>query len=383
MSEPARQGMRADDPKRDQLEALLRSSADPDGFIPFDRFMEVALYGEGVGFYTRTGSPFGGEGDFYTAAHASPLFGRTLAERVKVVGSQVSSPGPFRVVELGPGDGVLAEEIVTALASDDRLRRRLEYVLVERSPSLALRSFERVAAVGDRFGIPVRAAGSIGADGPFRGVVLANEVLDAQPVRRLLWEDRGWRELGVRLEDHRIVRATGPLERVVPPPELPRNLDTGTVVEVSPMAEAIVRDVADHLVEGLFLAIDYGMEQSELVVAHPSGTLAAVARHRPVPDPMAAPGRTDLSVFVNFTSVRAAAHAAGLREVSFRHQAMALADWGLPRLLEEAARSAPSSEAEVRLRLSAKNLLFGFERFQVLELAPPLGPRELSDEPVR
>ena len=94
------------------------------------------------------------------------------------------------------------------------------------------------------------------------------------------------------------------------------------------MAEAIVRDVADHLVEGLFLAIDYGMDQSELVVAHPTGTLAAVARHRSVPDPTAAPGRSDLSVFVNFTRVRAAARAAGLREVAFRSQAMALADWG-------------------------------------------------------
>ena len=380
MSEPSRQGTLADDPERDRLESLLRSSANPDGFVPFDRFMEVALYGEGVGFYTRPGSPFGSEGDFYTAAHASPLFGRTIAERLKVVASRVSSSAPFRVMELGPGDGVLAEEVVTALAADDRLRQRFEYVLIERSPPLALRAFERVVAAGERFGVPVRAAGDLGADGPFCGVVLANEVLDAQPVRRLLRTDDGWSELGVRLEDHRVVRAIGPLERSVPPPELPAELEPGTVLEVSPMAEAIVRDVADHLVAGLFVVIDYGMEQSELVVAHPSGTLAAVARHRSVSDPMAAPGRSDLSVFVNFTRVRAAARASGLREVSFRSQAMALADWGLPGLLEEAVRGAPTVEAQVRLQLSAKNLLFGFDRFQVLELAPP-GSSGLSAGP--
>jgi len=95
-----------------------------------------------------------------------------------------------------------------------------------------------------------------------------------------------------------------------------------------------------------------------------------VRGHRSVRDPLATPGATDLSVFVNFTRVRAVATAAGLQELAFRRQAEALGDWGFPRLLEEALRAAPSAEAEVRVRLSAKNLLFGFERFRALELAP-------------
>src|SRR5208283_6157400 len=106
------------------------------------------------------------------------------------------------------------------------------------------------------------------------------------------------------------------------------------------------------------------------VTAHRSGTLTAVRRHRFVDDPFAEPGTSDLSVFVNFTRVRAAAARAGLREVAFRRQAEALGEWGFPRLLEEAIRAAPSTEAEVRTRLAAKNLLFGFERFCALELAP-------------
>jgi len=372
MTEPAREPSSAEDPsRRERVLSLLRRAADPDGFVPFDRFMDVALYGEDVGFYTREGSPFGPEGDYYTAAHASPLFGRTIAERVRSVVAETPPGPPFRVLEIGPGDGTLGEGVLNGLAQDRAVAERVEYVLVDRSPALSVRAYERVSTAGRSLGIPVTAAGGVGADGPFQGVVLANEVLDAQPARRLLWDGERWQEVGVRLTHDGFVPATGPRHRGVPPPDLPRAPDPGTIVEVSPLAEALLREVADHLLAGLFLVLDYGMEESELVTAHRSGTLTAVRRHRFVDDPFAEPGTSDLSVFVNFTRVRAAAARAGLREVAFRRQAEALGEWGFPRLLEEAIRAAPSTEAEVRVRLAAKNLLFGFERFHALELAPP------------
>lgn len=371
MTDLARPDSSGDEARREVVQELLRRASDSDGFVPFDRFMEIALYGEKVGFYAREGSPFGREGDYYTAAHASPLFGRAIAERVRSVVAASPKGLAFRVLEIGPGDGALGESVLAGLAVDAAVRKRAEYVLVDRSPTLTLRAFERVSGAGRSAGIPVRGASGVGADGPFHGVVLANEVLDAQPARRLLWDQGRWKEIGVRLTDHGFVPATALSDRPVPPPELPRNPAPGTVIEVSPMAEAILREVADHLVTGLFLVLDYGMEESELVLAHPSGTLAAVRRHRFVDDPFADPGTSDLSVFVNFTRVRAAAATAGLREVAFRRQAEALASWGFPRLLEEAIRSAPSAEAEVRVRLAAKSLLFGFERFHALELAPP------------
>jgi SAM-dependent MidA family methyltransferase len=372
MTEPADRTPSAEDSsRRERVQELLRRSADPDGFVPFDRFMEVALYGEGVGFYTRPESPFGPEGDYYTAAHASPLFGRAVAERVRSVVSETPTGPPFRVLEVGPGDGALGESLLRGLADDPAVRKRVEYVLVDRSPALSVRAYERLSSVGPSVGIPVKAAGSVGADGPFTGMVLANEVLDAQPARRLLWDGEMWQDVGVRLTGDGFVPATAPRDRPVPAPELPRAPAFGTIVEVCPMAEALVREVADHLVSGRFLVLDYGMEESELVVAHPSGTLAAVRRHRFVDDPFEEPGTCDLSVFVNFTRIRAVAAIAGLREVSFWRQAEALGEWGFPRLFEEAIRSAPSTEAEVRIRLAAKNLLFGFERFHALELAPP------------
>lgn len=371
MTEPAASSPTARAARGPAVLELLRRTADEDGFVPFDRFMEVALYGPTVGFYSAEASPFGAEGDYYTAAQVSPLFGRAIAERIKRVAASTPGGGTFRVVEVGPGDGTLGASIVAGLASEPRAPMPIEYVLVERSPTLAVRSFERVSEAGRTVDIPVRAAGGVGADGPFVGFVVANELLDAQPVRRLQWNGEAWLETGVRVRGDRLERTSRPLERPVPPPELPIDLPAGTVLEVSPMAEAIVREVADHLEAGLLLLLDYGMEQSELVVAHPTGTLSAVQGHRFVSDPFEDPGSSDLSVFVNFTRLRVAAARAGLREVSFQRQAEALGAWGFPHLLEEAVLASPSAEAEVRTRLGAKNLLFGFERFRALELEPP------------
>jgi len=352
------------------LRERLKEHTGPDGFVPFDRFMDVALYGEGVGFYAREEPPFGRKGAFYTAAHASPLFGRTIAERVRQVARSVPDGAPFRVVDAGAGDGTLGEALVGGLSEDRELVPRLEYVLVERSVALSVRALDRVSGAARSSGIPVRALGSVAADGPFVGVVVANELLDAQPARRLLWDGTAWNECGVRWNGEVFAPATVPSTRPVPGPALPPNPAPGTVVEFSPMAEAFVREVADHLRDGLFLVLDYGMEEPELLAAHPSGTLAAVRQHRVVADPLADPGSSDLSVFVNFTRLRRVAARAGLSELSYRRQAEALGAWGFPRVFDRAVSAAGSPEAEVRLRLGAKNLLFGFERFHALEWSP-------------
>jgi len=383
MSDPGPSVATEDAGHRSAILQLLNRVADPDGFVPFDRFMDVALYGEGAGYYARPGSPFGRGGDFYTAAHVSPLFGRTIAERVRSVLASLP-PGPsVRIVEVGPGDGALGESVVQGLASAPGIPPGLEYVLVERSPSLAGEGFERVSAAGRAAGIDVRASTGVGAEGPFRGVVLANELLDAQPVRRLSWDGIRWQETGIRLGPDGLTPATAPCTRAVPSPRLPEGAAEGSVLEISPMAEGIVREVADHLTAGLALFLDFGMDQTELLTAHPSGTLAAVQKHRPVRDPLDDPGSSDLSAFVNFDRIRAVARSSGLVEVAFRRQAEALGAWGLPMLLERTLGSAASDEMRVRVHLAAKNLLFGFERFYALELAPPFRANDAPSRGVR
>lgn len=371
MSEsPPAPGAGSDDRSREVV-ARLAAAAGPDGFLPFDRFMEIALYADGVGFYDRPRTPLGTAGDFYTAAHVDPLFAESIAARARAVRRALGDLRSFRLVELGPGDGTLTAGLARALSAEPA---GWEYVLVERSPTRAQEALAKLNGLS----IPGRVVDSVGALGPFSGVVLANELLDAQPVRRLRWDGTHWRETGVRVMEGRVVEADAPLLRPVPGTPLPPDPPVGLVMEVAPAAEALVREVADHLTAGSAIFLDYGMEETELVRGHPKGTVAAVRGHRSLPSLWDAPGASDLSAFVNFTRVRAAARAAGLVEVAFRRQAEALGEWGFPALLDSALRAAPNAEARVRRQLAAKNLLFGFDRFQVLELAPPASAERLA-----
>lgn len=345
----------------------LRSAAGPSGFLPFDRFMEIALYEPLAGYYERARSPLGTEGDFYTAGQVHPIFAASLAARIRTLRAALAGSRPFLIVELGPGDGTLAAGVVSALAAD---APGVEYVLVDRASARIREAEERVRAAGSR--IPVRRSDSIAAIGPFEGVVVANEFLDAQPARRLRWHDGAWHETGIVVEHGRAANAEEPLTRSVPGAPLPDPPASELIFEFSPTAEATIREVGDHLARGAAIFLDFGSTEPELVRGHSAGTLAAVRWHRFLSDPLEAPGSADLSTFVNFSRMRYAAVASGLVEVAFRSQAEALGAWGFPALLDGALRSAASSEAKVRLQLAAKNLLFGFDRFRVLELAPPV-----------
>lgn len=365
-----------EDPRELSREAAMieriGASADARGFVPFDRFMELALYSDGIGYYSGPANPLGTAGDFYTAPHVSPLFGRSIARRVRQIRATFPPGGSFRIAEVGPGDGTLASTIVQELGREPESCAGVSYFLVERSLYLRATSLERVREVGDRLGIPVAAEDALGATGPFAGVVIAHEVLDAQPVRRLIYRPDGWHELGVRSKGGRLAPAESALMRSLPrdPPALP---EVGEIWEYAPGTAACLRAISDHLTRGVAIVIDFGMERAELRSAHPTGTLAAVRRHRTVDEPWSHPGRLDLSTFVDFTGVRADAARFGLRELSYSSQADALGRWGFEEILREALGSAPSAEARVKVQLAAKSLLFGFERFRVVELGAP-GP---------
>jgi NADH dehydrogenase [ubiquinone] 1 alpha subcomplex assembly factor 7 len=351
------------------LADALRRAAGPDGLLPFDRFQEIVLYEPEVGYYTQRGRRLGREGDFYTAAHVTRLFGETIADRIRAEWVRQEEPARFRVVELGPGDGTLARDVVSALAEMVPSSGAWEYVLVERSEPLRRQALERLRdQAGRRDRLVVRAAPSLGAEGPFPGFVLGNEFLDALPVRRFVRREDAWRELYVDVGRPPWRWVEEPARRPVPGPPLPTDGPPESVVEISPIQESVMREVADHLTRGAAVFLDYGLEEGELVRRGPSGTLAAVRRHLAETDPLAHPGESDLSAFVNFTRVRRAAREAGLREIAYRPQAEALGAWGLPARLDRALEAAASEEAKVRDRLAVKNLLFGFPTFRALEL---------------
>jgi NADH dehydrogenase [ubiquinone] 1 alpha subcomplex assembly factor 7 len=353
------------------LRRRLRAAADPEGFLSFDRFMEIALYDPGRGFYDRAETRLGRGGDFYTAAHVHRLFGATLAAYFEKVRSAAGAPARFPIVEVGPGDGTLAGDIRTALVQAPSGSRGWEYVLVERSVALRVAVEQRLGPpnVGP---VPWRFAPSLAAEGPFRGILLANELLDAFPFLRLEKTPDGWAELGVHVAEQgplksevRAARRTEPVEG------LPESAPSGTVLEVSPSMEAWIRELADHFVGGRVILIDYGEEEEALVRKGSAGTLEAIRDHRPV-DPLSRPGTADLSAWVNFTRVRRVARAAGFREESYGSLAEAMVRWGVDEVRTRWQETLDPVEA-VKVQLAQKSFLFGFGTFRVLELTPAGG----------
>jgi SAM-dependent MidA family methyltransferase len=350
------------------LARRLRELADPDGFLPFDRYWEVAEYDTEVGYYTSERNPLGVEGDFYTAPQVGPYFGATVADRLLERWRELGRPTPYRFVELGAGDGRLAFDLLERLAEHRPEEAEWSYAVVERSGPLRERALDRLRPAAERAGIALDAPESLSAGAPFAGAVVANELLDALPHRRLRRTATGWEELGVLVDGGRVHPASRPLTRPVagdPLPEAP----AGATLEISAEAEGVLREVADALLAGSALFLDYGAPEERWTRLPGEGTAVALRAHRPLPDLLEAPGRSDLSCFVDFPRLRSAARRAGLAERYFGRQREALVAWGLPERVEEAARAAPSDADRVRIQLQAKQLLVGFENFWALELA--------------
>jgi SAM-dependent MidA family methyltransferase len=351
------------------LRRRLRAAADADGFLPFDRFMEISLYDPGQGFYDRSATRLGREGDFYTASHVHGLFGATLAAHFEAIRRAEGSPSQFSIVEVGPGDGTLASDIRSALRPSSTPGAAWKYILVERSATLR-------AAIEARFGspqpdeVPWQFAPSVSTAGPFRGILLANELLDAFPFRRLQKSEGGWAELGVTIP------LEGPLRSEVREPSrtdlpagLPAVAPVGSVLEVSPAMESWIRELADHLAGGRAVLIDYGVEEEALLSRGGAGTLEAIREHRSV-DPLSRPGTADISAWVNFSRVRRSAKSAGLKETFYGPLSEALVQWGIDDVRARLEVGQNAVEA-TKLRLAQKSFLFGFGTFKVLELSPP------------
>ncbi len=343
------------------VEQALRHAAGDAGVLSFDRFMEIALYEPGVGYYERRPGPLGADGDFYTAAHTSPLFGRTIARRLSAEWQALGSPTTFAIAELGSGDGRLAQTLIEEAGRLGDFGTAVRYVLVERSRSLAERALERLRPLTSH----LRWVPRLSELGPFSGAVVANEFFDALPCRRFESDGTDWREIGVRWSSVGWTFAPLAAGRTLGGPPLPRPGPAGTVIEWPTTAFGVVRAIADHLTRGVALVFDYGASEDEIGQRYPRGTLVAVRNHRAIPNILDQPGAQDLSAWVNFTRLNEYAEAAGLSVVSDDRQSEALGAWGGAEVLGEIVRDADAVEA-VRARLAAKNLLFGFSNFRAV-----------------
>ena len=305
------------------------------GAIPFVRYMAMALYEPGLGYYSAGQEKFGAAGDFTTAPEVSPLFGRCLARPCRQVLKQL---GGGEILEFGAGSGALAADLLQELAQHDSLPER--YLILEVSAELRLRQREtlehRVPALAGR----VHWLEELPASG-FSGVILANEVLDAMPVHRFRWSGEVVEEYSVGYQEDEftwklqppadagfIDYVTGLVKEYA--------LGPGYVSEVCMAIKPWISTLAERLAGGLVLLIDYGYPRREYY--HPQrsgGTLMCHYRHRAHDDPLVLPGLQDITAHVDFTSVAEAGIAAGLELEGFTTQAHFLLDSGIDRMLGE------------------------------------------------
>ncbi|MGQ0534920.1 MAG: SAM-dependent methyltransferase [Methanobacteriota archaeon] len=345
------------------------------GPVPFSRFMEICLYDPEHGFYSRPGR-IGARGAYSTAA-ANPAFARAVATAADSVHGALGRPSPFSLVEVGPGEGALAEGLARSIAAEfPSLESALDLVLVERQPRVAAAQADRLGALRVR----ARWARAVGEVRAPAGVVVANEVLDALPVHRVRTRDG-------RLEEAFVVAGPRGLSLVwgAPTPGVREFLEAhagglppeGHESEASVALAAFFAEVAAAFERGVLLFFDYGHEAAAL--RHPArreGALMGYRDHKVVADLLAAPGETDLTAHVNWTAVRSVASAVGLREVCFATQGRFLVAQGLLRGV-----APPATAAELSAHLSRKTLAASpglAEGFQALVLSKGIEP-----EPVR
>jgi SAM-dependent MidA family methyltransferase len=312
----------------DQLCATLRSDiAAHGGWIPFARFMALALYAPGQGYYSAGAAKFGADGDFVTAPELSPLFGQTLARQV----AEIMAHSAPALLELGAGSGKLAADVLGELEQLGCLPQH--YDILEVSADLRQRQNQYLTARVPHLVNRVRWTDTLPAT--IAGAVIANEVLDALPVHLLRWTDSGLLERGVGCQNGRFVWQERTLEN-------PALIDAAQAIhvphdylsEISPAAQGLVASLCARLQQGVLLFVDYGFGSDEYYHAQRKfGTLMCHYRHHAHDDPFFLPGLQDITAHVDFTAIAECAVDNGAQLLGYTTQAHFLINCGITDLL--------------------------------------------------
>jgi len=324
------------------LSTLIRDAiSEAGGVISFSRFMELALYQPGLGYYAGGRQKFGSAGDFVTAPELGHVFARCLARQCQ----QILSDTRGDILEAGAGSGALAADLLLELERLDCLPAR--YRILELSHELRARQAETLRARAPHLLARVMWMDALPEPG-FRGVVLGNELLDAMPVDRFRVHGTHVVRLGVGVEDDHFVWRELPADSALVERVSALHLADDYESEIGLAAEGWVRSVADVLEHGVLLLIDYGFPRSEFY--HPdrsSGTLMCHYRHHAHPDPLRLVGLQDITAHVDFSAMAAAARDAGMELFGYASQALFLIGCGLDEVAGDLFGDNPRVQLEV------------------------------------
>jgi SAM-dependent MidA family methyltransferase len=350
---------------------LLRSEIRAAGSMSFARWMELCLYAPGLGYYSAGRTKFGAAGDFVTAPELGGLYARCLARAFAPSLRALGADADF--LELGGGSGAFAVAALREFAAQEVLPRR--FLILEPSADLAARQRARVAA---ELPAEIAARAEWIARPPergWRGVLFANEVVDALPTTRFTLREGEVCEEHVALDGERFMRVDRPADLLVANAvrHLERALATpfedGYRSEVLPQLPYWVQAVTASLEAGVVLFVDYGYPRREYYLPERrDGTLVCHYRHRAHADPLHWPGLTDITAFVDFTALAEAGVGSGFDFVGYAPQGQFLLASGLLDLLDDGVADVERVQrvAEVK-RLTLPGDMG--ERFQAIAFA--------------
>jgi SAM-dependent MidA family methyltransferase len=316
------------------------------GQISFAKYMEMALYTPGLGYYAAGKNKLGSKGDFTTAPEISPLFGATIVQTLLPIIEHLQSLNePIKILEFGAGTGALAESILTELQSQDIAVDSYSILdlsadLIERQQSRLAQPFPMVTWIDQ---LPKN----------FTGIILANEVLDAMPIELITYQNQGWVFKDVTLTKESTEGAISfrhCLGKEVPQAILPeclnqQSFENGYTTEINLNAKAWTNSISEVLDMGILLTIDYGFPEHEYYHQQRNqGTVMGHYAHHAIQDPFFYPGLCDLTAHVDWTSIANTGINADLSLLGFTSQASYLLDAGIGSLLME--KVDPSNSAE-------------------------------------
>jgi SAM-dependent MidA family methyltransferase len=360
----------------DRLLQHLREQIAARGPMPFSQYMERCLYAPGLGYYSAGKTKFGEAGDFVTAPELGDLFARCIAQLMQPVLAVLGDEADF--LELGGGSGAFAEAVLLAFIEGGTLPRR--YLILEPSADLRERQRERLSAA-----LPADVFARVAwIDRPpeesWRGVLFANEVIDALPTTRFMMRHGEVYEEHIALDgDGRLLRVDRPADALVAGAvrhverDLGREFDDGYRSEILPQLPYWIQAIAGSLEVGLMLFIDYGYVRREFYLPErQDGTLMAHYRHRAHSDPLYLPGLNDLTASVDFTALAEAGNSAGFGVAAYVPQAQFLIAAGLQQVFEQAYEQAADDVVRYDLAQQVKKLTLPDqmgERFQAMLFA--------------
>ncbi|WP_158882642.1 SAM-dependent methyltransferase [Rhodanobacter sp. L36] len=360
----------------DQLLQWLRGMITAHGPMPFSQYMERCLYAPGLGYYSAGRTKFGAAGDFVTAPELGDLFARCVINAVQPTLALLGDDADF--LELGGGSGAFAESALMALNAGGTMPRC--YLILEPSADLRERQQNRL-----RTNLPAALHSRVQwIDSPpeqdWRGVLFANEVIDALPATRFTVR------AGEVYEEHVTLDGDGRLQRVDRPADalvigavrhVERDLGCafadGYRSEILPQLPYWIQAVAGSLVAGIMLFVDYGYVRREFYLPErDDGTLMAHYRHHAHNDPLHLPGLNDLTASVDFTALAEAGNSAGFGVAAYLPQAQFLIAVGLQDVFASAQSQIADEHETYRLAQQVKRLMLPDqmgERFQAMLLA--------------